>query len=326
MKSAKDQNDAQKEFLDDPIETMRSSILRIFLAEMLLRSNNDLSSIDFLEISPADVDKVGPGQVVRTTFALKGSKVEIQWVFEYGDWRIAYVNMQKFAQLLAGGTGGTGRAGGGGTGGGGTGQAAAPQRIGLEIFGGAGAKSVSGDTFDQYWITNSSGFAWTAGMMVTIPFSPFFGMSTGAMATLKGANFDNTSYSPSLTVDFSIIYLELPLLLTAGIPFALSDTTSIDIYVGLGVGLNYAVSQGGEYSGYVSQTLTTSSSSDLSNLNDTAFSFIAEVGVEYAFSTSIAIGAALHYDGDLADDWNSSYTMEGSFSNVMGHVYLKLLL
>ena len=157
MKSAKDQNDAQKEFLDDPIETMRSSILRIFLAEMLLRSNNDLSSIDFLEISPADVDKVGPGQVVRTTFALKGSKVEIQWVFEYGDWRIAYVNMQKFSQLLAGGTGGTGRTGGGGTGGGGTGQAAAPQRIGLEIFGGAGAKSATGSFFDSYTTTQSSG-------------------------------------------------------------------------------------------------------------------------------------------------------------------------
>jgi opacity protein-like surface antigen len=290
---------------------------------MLLRSNNNLSSTEFLEISPADEDKIGPGQVVRTSFGVKGSKVEIQWVFEYGDWRISYVNMQKFAQLLSGG--GTGVAGG--TGGGGTGarQPAAPGRMGLEVFGGAGMKRVSGYTFDQYWITNGSGLAWTAGLLLDIPFSPFLGMSTGALATLKGANFNNTSYDPTLEVDYSIVYLEVPLLLRAGLPFAVSETSSIDLYVDVGLGFNLAVSKGGKLSGYTSSTLDTSSSTSLANINDTAFAFLADLGVEYAFSKSLALGAKLSYDSHLADDWDSSYATEGSFSNLTARAYLKLL-
>jgi hypothetical protein len=102
MHTAQEQEESRKRFIEDPIETMRSSIFRIFLAEMLLRGNGDVSSIEFKEINIADEDKVDGEQSIRTNFALKDAKVEIQWTYEYGDWRIDKVNMKRFTDLLNG--------------------------------------------------------------------------------------------------------------------------------------------------------------------------------------------------------------------------------
>ncbi len=325
MRTSQEQQDSEKSFLNDPIETMRSSILRVFLTEMLLRGNNDLSSIEFLEISPADADRIGPGQTVRTTFTLKGTKVELQWVFEYGDWRVSYVNMQKFAQLLAGGS--TGGAGGGGTGAAGTGGSrgqlfASSKRMGLEIIGGAGSKSGTGSTLQNYWIDNGSGLAWTAGMQFTVPFSPFLGMSGGVLAALKGANFDNTSYSPSLTVDYSITYVQVPVLVRAGLPFLLGEEQILELYAAAGLGVNFVVDTTGELSGYQYTSLT---SSDFTDLNALAFSLLADIGLEYSFPGGLALGTAVRFDNHMDSDWSSASGVNMSFSNTTFNVYMKLL-
>jgi len=105
VSSSKDKDTLWNAFLEEPIETMRRSIYDVFIAEMLLRSKNDLSSLEFKEINAADEDKIGQDKEIRTNFVFKdansrNTKVELTWIFEYGDWRISYVNMKKFAELL----------------------------------------------------------------------------------------------------------------------------------------------------------------------------------------------------------------------------------
>ena len=108
MSSAQDRSESQKRFFDEPVETMRYSIFRVFLAEMLLRSDNDLSTLEFREINAADEEKVGEGQAIRTIFTVRDERIEAKWIFEYGDWRISYVTMKRFAELLGGVVAGTG--------------------------------------------------------------------------------------------------------------------------------------------------------------------------------------------------------------------------
>ena len=325
VSAAKDRDDLWNAFLQEPIETMRLSIYYVFIAEMLLRSKNDLSSLEFKEINASDEDKIGQDKEIRTNFIFKDenakeTKVELTWIFEYGDWRISYVNMKKFAELLAaaGGKPPEGSSGGQGE----AAKTAVTKRMGLQFFGGAGSKSGSGSTLETSWIDNTSGFGWSAGMLLDVPFSANFAMSTGIIASLKGANFINTSYAPDLIVDHSILYAEVPLLLKLGLPLPLSNGRMLEFYVGGGAGINFIISKGGKLSGYTSQTLT---DSDFTSLNETVASFLVTGGMEYTFSSSMAIGVSVLWDQHISTDWNSASAVEMSYSNLTGCGYLKLL-
>jgi hypothetical protein len=93
-----------KEFENDPIGVMREAVFYAFIMEMQLRAKvagvADLSSFSFQRINSADVQNIksdASGQVpaTKTWFNLGGTtRVELSWVFEYGDWRLGYMKFQ----------------------------------------------------------------------------------------------------------------------------------------------------------------------------------------------------------------------------------------
>jgi S1-C subfamily serine protease len=311
-------------FLGGPvetIETMRKSIYLVFLAEMRLRSKNDLSSLEFKEINASDEDKIGEGKEIRTNFTFKdananATKVELTWIFEYGDWRISYANMKRFDELMAAAAGKAPSGGGSSGGGGGGGSGTVTKRMGLELLGAAGVESGSGAVVEASGTSNGNGFGWAAGAILDIPFSANFGISAGLTAATKGAHY--TFISSGNTRDFTIVYMEIPLLLKIGLPFVLSGGNIFEIYAGGGAAFNFVLDKSGDSSG----TSWTSADFTANGFKDTAFSFLVTVGIEYTLSPSMAIGGSILWDHNTASDFSSA---ELIFSNFTGCGYLKFL-
>jgi S1-C subfamily serine protease/opacity protein-like surface antigen len=76
---------------EDPIETMRTAIFYHFWLSLQERSQGDLSGIRFEGINYADEQKLDQLSRIRTNYNINGRKTEINWIFEYGTWKIAHL-------------------------------------------------------------------------------------------------------------------------------------------------------------------------------------------------------------------------------------------
>ena len=98
QQASEEQQQLMASFVDDPINTMRSSILLMLWTELHQRGNR--TTFAFKEINYTDASDLSNLSTVRTVFTIDYKKMEIGWIYEHG-WKVSAVNFSVSSAPMA---------------------------------------------------------------------------------------------------------------------------------------------------------------------------------------------------------------------------------
>jgi S1-C subfamily serine protease len=309
------------EFLIDPVETLRTSVVLLFW--QMLALNGDLSSLDYKEIT--DKSEARQAKQARTNYTVKEKIHTISWTFEHGNWRISNLSVRFDVQgwLAAldrppppqpqsNATPPT--------------PSAVPhdepfvppaRGTGFIFHLATGTGSADG-TFFTPSVAKRSASAATYGIEIDFPYNELVGIIIGANYIREGLAFTSTTGNTTMNIDSALGYVQAPFLLR--LDYSRHARPITLRLVGKG--------------GVAGELLVSKSGNDLGRgvlLADTNFydghksynlSMLVGGGFELGFGKNrdLFVGAEVRYVRHLFDDWS-----ERRWPNQMNFRYQDLL-
>jgi S1-C subfamily serine protease len=322
----------EKDFLDNPIEVMRTSLFHQFWTT--LKSGGTAGSVAFESISAAGGEMLSRADAreVLTDFTEKDSsgttlRLQITWTWEYGHWRVLDFQIPQLAPKVAAGTGG-GKVQA-------PGNAAKPKEDATLLLVGGGFRAGISNGYGSIYSyanfptagANSADqeiFGWSAGAAAELVISYPFWVEARLNLTNNGRyyHWHNPADANALNdiwVHEQILYIQIPLL--AKLRLLLEPGFGL-VFSG-GPAVNLAVSTGGTAWDYYDVKSTLSSTWYDGFLNPFALSVMAEVGMELGFGNGL-VGFAATVDYHLTNDFNYSGVSDSShFLNLVAGAYLR---
>jgi hypothetical protein len=290
-----------------------------------IKTAGDLSTTRFREINFADVQRISELSEVSTSFLIGGKKQDVTWTMEAGQWRVSDLKFVASAggSQTADNNSSTSTNSTGETEHGGGDSArleplrkqssdgestAAPRDFSMEFSIASGALNASGDVFDGTPKRDSSGLGLS--LLFDEPLRhEFVGLIFGLGYIHHGVSYDGQLMDGTqVTIEESVSYLQLPLLIRVDATFSLSKTIALRPFARVGTALEIDVSNGGKVSG----------SSGSASLDSTYYSGHHSVNISLLFGGGLemdfggfALGADLMWDNHLLDEWSSSAIPSG---------------
>lgn len=291
----------ERDFFNDPIETMRTSLYYLFWFS--LGTDEQLRTMEFVDINPLDLERLGEIDEVRTRFRIADTSTEIAWSWEYGGWKIRDFELQPLRAPDPGPA-----------------SPPAPERgddeLGgeLPLFGvrvAAGGAAGAGEVYgaypatfaDNYGLFEDPVFNFDLGVALEFPVSLPLWLEAGADLSRKGRYYqlegsDAVAESDNLWISERILYLRVPGLAKLRI----TPQPGLSFALAAGPALNLAVSRGGVYWDWDDNEFDLPSSWYDDALNPFALSALLRASVEIGLGGYL-IGFDLTGDVHLTKDF-----------------------
>ncbi|MBN2739058.1 MAG: trypsin-like peptidase domain-containing protein [Spirochaetales bacterium] len=288
-----------------PIETMRSAIF--LMIWKTLSEFEELSSIKFDNINYADMEKIGNSDYIRTNFLINEQKIEISWIYEYGHWRIDYMNLNLKSSLSKRNNSISGASGNNKM------DPFERKLFSLNILLGGGSASATGTLKDLTDISIESIFSplFTGSVLLDIWFIDNLSLSFGIAYNTKGAVINFGIYNEDDT--WNVNYLQFPVFINFKWPNTYDYLSFIPKF-GAGIAYEQVLSVGGniDYSEYSTESEALKTYyADLKNNN---LSLLLKLGFNI-FVSKIGFGVSSIYEHQLYGDWETNHFIDSRNTN-----------
>ncbi len=316
----------EKQFFEDPIETMRTSLYYLFW--VALGKNQGGGSVEYSGVSVADQGKIGTSDEIRTEYRVGDSSTEISWTWEYGQWRVVDFELPALTAAKPHATGQS-------TGATNTGQPQASavtpfSTVMLGLAFAAGSSNGHGNVYNQPLFPSAgsssadkSVFAWSAGVSAETNMTKWFWLQAQLNIAVKGRYYElndpvDADQTNNIWVSENILYLQIPVMAEV---FVLLDE-GLSFTVAAGPALNVAVAPGGVYWDWNDNQFDLPSTwYSGSRWKPITLSAVGEVGFYFGLGGS-ALGIFGRLDYDLTNSFDYGSSGASHFTSVSGGLRL----
>ncbi|HUX12609.1 MAG TPA: trypsin-like peptidase domain-containing protein [Spirochaetia bacterium] len=316
----------EKQFFEDPIETMRTSLYYLFWVALGKREGGD--AVEYSGVNVADQGKIGVADDIRTEYRVGDSSTEISWTWEYGQWRVVDFELPALATARSDAAGQS------------TGEAAAGQsqtfaatpfsivRLGLAFT--AGSSNGHGSAYNQPLFPSAgsssadkSVFAWSAGVSAETNITRSFWLQAQLNVAAKGRYYEwnypvDADPTNNIWVSENILYLQIPVMAEI---FVLVDK-GLSFTAALGPALNIAIAPGGVYWDWNDNQFDLASTWYSGNYwKPITLSAVGELGFYFGLGGS-ALGIVGRVDYDLTNSFDYGSSGTSHFVTVSGGLRL----